>query len=85
VEPIKVISTTSLLIDFYFKRQVEEKEFKINWKRVTTTSLFGFAFVGPVGHFWWVFSVIFIYTFYFWNWKENIFWKTYFENHGSWS
>jgi hypothetical protein len=47
--------------------------------------LFGFAFVGPVGHFWWVFSVIFIYTFYFWNWKENIFWKTYFENHGSWS
>ena len=52
VEPIKVISSTSLLIDFYFKCQVEEKELKINWKRVTTTSLFGFAFVGPVGHFW---------------------------------
>ncbi|CAI0441299.1 unnamed protein product [Linum tenue] len=25
---------------------------KINWKRVATTSLFGFGFVGPVGHFW---------------------------------
>ncbi|KAJ6295544.1 hypothetical protein OIU78_023549 [Salix suchowensis] len=29
-----------------------EKKLKINWKRVATTSLFGFAFVGPVGHFW---------------------------------
>ncbi|KAJ6732439.1 PEROXISOMAL MEMBRANE 22 KDA (MPV17/PMP22) FAMILY PROTEIN [Salix purpurea] len=28
------------------------KKLKINWKRVATTSLFGFAFVGPVGHFW---------------------------------
>ncbi|KAL5080544.1 hypothetical protein RYX36_008965 [Vicia faba] len=29
------------------------REFKINWKRVsTTTSLFGLAFVGPIGHFW---------------------------------
>ncbi|GKV11755.1 hypothetical protein SLEP1_g22979 [Rubroshorea leprosula] len=27
-------------------------EFKINWKRVATTSVFGFGFVGPVGHFW---------------------------------
>ncbi|KAI3929097.1 hypothetical protein MKW92_051876 [Papaver armeniacum] len=26
--------------------------FKINWKRVGTTGLFGLAFVGPVGHFW---------------------------------
>lgn len=32
--------------------QDEDKEFKINWKRVATTSLFGFGFVGPVGHFW---------------------------------
>lgn len=30
----------------------EKKEFKINWKRVSTTSLFGLGFVGPVGHYW---------------------------------
>ncbi|KAJ7965992.1 Peroxisomal membrane protein MPV17 [Quillaja saponaria] len=30
----------------------KEKEIKINWKRVGTTSLFGFGFVGPVGHYW---------------------------------
>ncbi|XP_058074345.1 uncharacterized protein LOC131223076 [Magnolia sinica] len=30
----------------------EDEEFKINWKRVATTSMFGFAFVGPIGHFW---------------------------------
>ncbi|GAB4854251.1 hypothetical protein Ancab_022838 [Ancistrocladus abbreviatus] len=30
----------------------ENKELKINWKRVAATSLFGFGFVGPVGHFW---------------------------------
>jgi protein Mpv17 len=29
-----------------------EKSFKIDWKRVATTSMFGFSFVGPVGHFW---------------------------------
>ncbi|XP_059658024.1 uncharacterized protein LOC132304386 isoform X2 [Cornus florida] len=33
-------------------QQDEDKEFKINWRRVATTSLFGFGFVGPVGHFW---------------------------------
>lgn len=32
--------------------QDENTEFNINWKRVATTSLFGFGFVGPVGHFW---------------------------------
>ncbi|XP_073130912.1 uncharacterized protein [Henckelia pumila] len=31
---------------------VEDKELKINWRRVATTSLFGLGFVGPVGHFW---------------------------------
>lgn len=31
---------------------MDEKEFKINWQRVATTSMFGFAFVGPVGHYW---------------------------------
>lgn len=30
----------------------EDKALKINWRRVATTSLFGFGFVGPVGHFW---------------------------------
>ncbi|XP_050214301.1 uncharacterized protein LOC126665526 [Mercurialis annua] len=30
----------------------EEKRVKINWKRVAATSVFGFGFVGPVGHFW---------------------------------
>ncbi|CAI0441512.1 unnamed protein product [Linum tenue] len=32
--------------------QDDERPEKINWKRVATTSLFGFGFVGPVGHFW---------------------------------
>ncbi|KAK9683716.1 hypothetical protein RND81_10G160200 [Saponaria officinalis] len=38
----------------YKKLQISEKdkEWKINWKRVAATSLFGFGFVGPVGHFW---------------------------------
>ncbi|XVE54262.1 hypothetical protein DITRI_Ditri03aG0066600 [Diplodiscus trichospermus] len=29
-----------------------EQEFRINWKRAAITSMFGFGFVGPVGHFW---------------------------------
>ncbi|XP_062018810.1 uncharacterized protein LOC133735411 [Rosa rugosa] len=29
-----------------------DEELKINWRRVTKTSLFGFGFVGPVGHLW---------------------------------
>ncbi|XP_052188607.1 uncharacterized protein LOC127798981 [Diospyros lotus] len=29
-----------------------DEELKINWRRVATTSFFGFGFVGPVGHFW---------------------------------
>ncbi|KAK6236330.1 hypothetical protein QUC31_020099 [Theobroma cacao] len=33
-------------------KQDEEQEFKVNWKRVAITSMFGFGFVGPVGHFW---------------------------------
>lgn len=39
--------------------QQEDKEFKINWRRVATTSMFGFAFVGPVGHYWYVSLVVF--------------------------
>ncbi|CAN8258259.1 unnamed protein product [Cochlearia groenlandica] len=35
------------------KKDVDaEAEFKVNWKRVAITSMFGFGFVGPVGHFW---------------------------------
>ncbi|XP_047342697.1 protein Mpv17-like [Impatiens glandulifera] len=36
------------------KKESTEKDgdFKINWRRVASTSLFGFGFVGPVGHFW---------------------------------
>ncbi|XAR70872.1 hypothetical protein NMG60_11027906 [Bertholletia excelsa] len=29
-----------------------DEELQINWRRVATTSLFGFGFVGPIGHFW---------------------------------
>ncbi|KAL5697508.1 hypothetical protein ACHQM5_028641 [Ranunculus cassubicifolius] len=32
--------------------QDDDEKFKINWKRVGITSMFGFGFVGPVGHFW---------------------------------
>ncbi|CAA2976434.1 Mpv17 isoform X2 [Olea europaea subsp. europaea] len=49
---------TVILLNTYLTRhslislQDDDKEFKINWRRVATTSLFGFGFVGPVGHFW---------------------------------
>ncbi|KAJ6799407.1 protein Mpv17 isoform X1 [Iris pallida] len=29
-----------------------DDDFKINWRRVATTSMFGFAFVGPIGNYW---------------------------------
>ncbi|KAF7819809.1 protein SYM1-like [Senna tora] len=29
-----------------------DAKFAINWRRVAVTSMFGFGFVGPVGHFW---------------------------------
>ncbi|KAB2619261.1 protein SYM1-like [Pyrus ussuriensis x Pyrus communis] len=32
--------------------QGEDEKLKINWRRVGTTSLFGFGFVGPIGHLW---------------------------------
>jgi hypothetical protein len=34
------------------KDNKDNKEFKVDWKRVGVTSSFGFAFVGPVGHYW---------------------------------
>lgn len=37
--------------------QDADADFKINWKRVAITSSFGFGFVGPVGHFWFVFPI----------------------------
>ncbi|XAR67000.1 hypothetical protein NMG60_11013405 [Bertholletia excelsa] len=30
----------------------QHKEFTVNWKRVAITSMFGFGFIGPLGHFW---------------------------------
>ncbi|KAG5378677.1 hypothetical protein IGI04_026519 [Brassica rapa subsp. trilocularis] len=45
-----------LLLPFAFKDKDKEAdrdaEFKVNWKRVAITSMFGLGFVGPVGHFW---------------------------------
>ncbi|KAH1049513.1 hypothetical protein GLYMA_08G038300v4 [Glycine max] len=29
-----------------------DAKFTINWNRLAVTSMFGFGFVGPVGHFW---------------------------------
>ncbi|RID53226.1 hypothetical protein BRARA_G00639 [Brassica rapa] len=34
------------------KEADKDAEFKVNWKRVAITSMFGLGFVGPVGHFW---------------------------------
>lgn len=35
--------------------QDEDEKFKVNWRRVAITSMFGFGFVGPVGHYWYVY------------------------------
>uniref|UniRef100_A0A2P2JSU6 Protein Mpv17 n=1 Tax=Rhizophora mucronata TaxID=61149 RepID=A0A2P2JSU6_RHIMU len=32
--------------------QDADARFKIDWRRVAIMSMFGFGFVGPVGHFW---------------------------------
>ncbi|GAB2223098.1 hypothetical protein Droror1_Dr00017235 [Drosera rotundifolia] len=45
-------SITHLTLKGHRQFPDECKEFRINWKRVAATSLFGFGFVGPVGHFW---------------------------------
>ncbi|KAJ0807677.1 hypothetical protein HanOQP8_Chr00c008g0684831 [Helianthus annuus] len=34
------------------KNYEDECDLRINWRRVVTTSIFGMAFVGPIGHFW---------------------------------
>ncbi|CAN6441677.1 unnamed protein product [Victoria cruziana] len=34
------------------KPHQENADLSINWKRVAVTSMFGFAFVGPVGNYW---------------------------------
>ncbi|KAK1312513.1 hypothetical protein QJS10_CPA07g00733 [Acorus calamus] len=34
------------------KFQDRDDEFKINWRRAAVTSMFGFSFVGPIGHLW---------------------------------
>ncbi|XP_042498087.1 protein Mpv17 isoform X3 [Macadamia integrifolia] len=43
--------THSTMKKYRLKSDADE-EFRINWKRVAITSMFGFGFVGPVGHFW---------------------------------
>jgi hypothetical protein len=53
---ISLLSTQQSLLPF----QDKDKEFKIDWKRVGITSSFGFAFVGPVGHYWLVLSQLHI-------------------------
>ncbi|KAD5508178.1 hypothetical protein E3N88_15881 [Mikania micrantha] len=30
----------------------DDRDLRINWRRLVTTSLYGMAFVGPIGHFW---------------------------------
>ncbi|XP_065849238.1 uncharacterized protein [Euphorbia lathyris] len=44
--------THSTAVNRLKKPQDVETEFKVNWKRAAITGLFGFGFVGPVGHFW---------------------------------
>ncbi|XP_050216809.1 uncharacterized protein LOC126667778 [Mercurialis annua] len=36
----------------HHKKSDEEKEFKVSWTRVAATGLFGFGFIGPLGHYW---------------------------------
>ncbi|KAG5014705.1 hypothetical protein JHK85_020841 [Glycine max] len=42
---------TCVLSWFAFLKDSDAK-FTINWNRLAVTSMFGFGFVGPVGHFW---------------------------------
>lgn len=44
--------TQRTLRDKSHNRKEGNKEVKIDWRRVAITSMFGFAFVGPVGHYW---------------------------------
>ncbi|CDY65970.1 BnaC09g51010D [Brassica napus] len=32
----------------------KDADFKLNWKRVAITSMFGLGFVSNVGHFWYL-------------------------------
>ncbi|KAM0011447.1 hypothetical protein Hdeb2414_s0022g00611111 [Helianthus debilis subsp. tardiflorus] len=36
----------------YVFHSEDDCDLRINWRRVVTTSIFGMAFVGPIGHFW---------------------------------
>ena len=42
----------SIRICCFLQDKDKDKEFKVDWRRVGITSSFGFAFVGPVGHYW---------------------------------
>ncbi|KAG6518189.1 protein Mpv17-like [Zingiber officinale] len=46
------VVTQRTLRDKSHNNKEENKEVKIDWRRVAITSMFGFAFVGPVGHYW---------------------------------
>ncbi|KAK1408174.1 hypothetical protein QVD17_39809 [Tagetes erecta] len=36
----------------YIFQSEDNRDLRINWRRVVTTSIFGMAYVGPIGHFW---------------------------------
>ncbi|XP_071700370.1 protein sym-1-like [Rutidosis leptorrhynchoides] len=40
--------------NFLLTPQDEDRDLHINWRRIVTISLFGMAFVGPIGHFWYI-------------------------------
>ncbi|RVW38268.1 Protein sym-1 [Vitis vinifera] len=54
--PLKIITESVIFGDFLMDAG---QDFKIDWKRTAITSMFGFGFVGPVGHFWLVVSLLF--------------------------
>jgi hypothetical protein len=46
------------------QEEATDDKFVIDWRRVAVTSMFGIGFVGPVGHFWYVFSFFFCFVLY---------------------
>ncbi|XP_054793470.1 protein SYM1-like [Prosopis cineraria] len=43
---------TNSAIKNHKRNEDDDKEFKVNWKRVTMITFYGLGFVGPVGHYW---------------------------------
>ncbi|PIA42693.1 hypothetical protein AQUCO_02000264v1 [Aquilegia coerulea] len=52
VGDIAAQSITHATVKKHHSKSDEDHKLQINWKRVAITSMFGFAFVGPVGHYW---------------------------------